>query len=220
MDASRIKIGLATSEEELVINEKSYTLWNGYLTYDDRPLIALSGLESTHEEYGTSILVSDAGDRENRIATIKIKDTVTREKEDGTTSTFTPVSSTNVNFLGLNFPGNGFINEDPRRFVLKYDSKSAAYLMDPELGGKNYLKHDRPIPQFIDSVSDITAENMTLMLDSLAEFFPEFQDWWKTTFPTSGANKRMAASEMLKKLVNSGFKKEELKVVENSIPFD
>lgn len=220
MKAEPIKIAFTSQGESVVINNKTYITWNGYASYDDRALFAIQGLESDHPEYGTSIMINEDGDRENRLGSIKLKPTKYKTRDDGSSYEVNSVSSAGIQILGLYFPVSGFLNEKDgtRRFVATYDSGSHVYLTDtsPMGGGTtSYLNHDKPIPKFI------IEDNVVIepVLDALAAFYPNFPEWYVTNFPKSGsASKFKAAAEVRKQLLN-GITPAQMAAASEDIPF-
>lgn len=199
MKAENIKIGIVQTGATADINSTVYDIWHGYVTYNDKPFMELSGLKAltprTFKDGSVapeSIMLSDAGNKDIQIGTVQIKTGVSSKND----KEYSIYKSNKIELLDLVFPVSGFFNADKDSVCLKYDSNTADYLTNPDLGGKWYLENDKPLPYFIAESDECLSESeMKQLTDALTPDFAGFEDWWIANFPASSATKEFAESK-------------------------
>jgi len=218
ISADKINILLTSKDEKVNINNKEYYSWRGYLTYEDKPVAEVSGLESVHPFMGQNgpmppvILLSEnvskkekqalaeKGKKPDRYGKIKL----VKKEKDGKEFTQANLTQCSVEMLDLSFPMFGFVNskDGVNKISLSYSERDRQYF---EGEGKQwFLDHGHVPPEYkIESVNDLTG-----LLEHTEEIFPYFNKWKEEHFTYS---EPFGGTEV--------DKREFIKAQEDEIPF-
>lgn len=200
--------------KDVTIGDKTYKPWRGILMYTNKPFVAVSGLESRsmfldddgNKRFSTSILLSSdiskeektAGHTAERYCAVDLIDFVNKDNEEKVMGLVKK-----CDIFGMNFPMKGYINHTEGWDTLKLwcSKEQVEDITDPEKGGKNYIKHGKPIPVFTTS-HPYPKERMMEVLEAFAADHPNFQAWYAKYFPGSSEPFVKAAAKL------ADFKKE------------
>lgn len=183
-------------------SKNGYSIWEGYICLDGKPLSPISGTEMIKEKdkkdgSGTwtdhKVLLNIGDDSIGAVSFLP-----RGKKDDGTLKQQMLIAD--IQFGDFFFPVSGLINETTGAVKLEYSEYGfERNEQDTSEYKKNYVLED---PTF----------NLDTVIDDIAAEHEGYIDWYKTSFPGSRQNKAVVSENLNKifALAKGKVKKEEL----------